>query len=39
MSDAVVREFKKLDDGLAKQVDDAMKVEDTRGGKGSKGDK
>ncbi|MEU9735732.1 hypothetical protein [Streptomyces sp. NPDC048002] len=33
MSDAVVREFKKLDDELAKQVNDAMKVKDTRPGK------
>ncbi|MFJ8085047.1 chaperonin cofactor prefoldin [Streptomyces sp. SAI-170] len=38
MSDAVVREFKKLDDELAKQVNDAMKVKDTRGDKGGKGD-
>ncbi|WP_282703313.1 hypothetical protein [Streptomyces sp. CC219B] len=37
MSDAVVREFKKLDDELAKQVNDAMKTEDKRGGKGDKG--
>ncbi|MFF9027365.1 hypothetical protein [Streptomyces iakyrus] len=34
MSDAVVREFKKLDDELAKKVNDAMKTEDKRGGKG-----
>ncbi|PWI11218.1 hypothetical protein DIZ27_07460 [Streptomyces sp. NWU339] len=34
MSDAVVREFKKLDDELAKQVKDKMKVKDERGGKG-----
>jgi hypothetical protein len=38
MSDAVVREFKKLDDELAKKVNDAMKTEDKRGGKGGKGD-
>ncbi|AMW12219.1 hypothetical protein A4E84_23615 [Streptomyces qaidamensis] len=37
MSDAVVREFKKLDDELAKKVNDAMKTEDKRGGKGGKG--
>ncbi|GAP53148.1 conserved hypothetical protein [Streptomyces azureus] len=37
MSDAVVREFKKLDDELANQVSDATKTEDKRGGKGSKG--
>ncbi|MDG9708083.1 hypothetical protein [Streptomyces sp. DH10] len=37
MSDAVVREFKKLDDELAKQVNDAMKTEDKRGEKGGKG--
>ncbi|KUN26555.1 hypothetical protein AQJ23_15460 [Streptomyces antibioticus] len=30
MSDAVVREFKKLDDELAKQVNDKMKTEDKR---------
>ncbi|MEV0689535.1 hypothetical protein [Streptomyces sp. NPDC050388] len=34
MSDAVVREFKKLDDELAKQVKEKMKVKDERGGKG-----
>ncbi len=34
MSDAVVREFKKLDDELTKQVNDAVKTEDKRGGKG-----
>lgn len=39
MSDAVVREFKKLDDELAKKVNDAMKTEDKRGGKGGKGGK
>ncbi|MER6106968.1 hypothetical protein ACWGPD_03610 [Streptomyces hirsutus] len=33
MSDAVVREFKKLDDELTKQVNDKMKVKDERGGK------
>ncbi|MFB6551404.1 hypothetical protein [Streptomyces sp. NPDC056405] len=37
MSDAVVREFKKLDDELTKQVNEAVKTEDKRGGKGSKG--
>ncbi|MFE9027593.1 hypothetical protein ACFYOA_15195 [Streptomyces iakyrus] len=37
MSDAVVREFKKLDDELAKKVNDAMKTEDKRGGTGGKG--
>ncbi|CAM5687905.1 hypothetical protein [Streptomyces hirsutus] len=36
MSDAVVREFKKLDDELTKQVNDKMKVKDERGGKGDK---
>ncbi len=35
MSDAVVREFKKLDDDLTKKVNDAVKTEDKR--KGSKG--
>ncbi|MDT9700833.1 hypothetical protein [Streptomyces sp. P17] len=30
MSEAVVREFKKLDDELTKQVNDAMKTEDKR---------
>ncbi|MGC5039429.1 hypothetical protein ACPXCS_26775 [Streptomyces sp. DT190] len=30
MSDAVVREFKKLDDELTKKVDDAMRTEDKR---------
>lgn len=33
MSDAVVREFKKLEDELTKQVNDKMKVKDERGGK------
>ncbi|MGV9454723.1 hypothetical protein [Streptomyces sp. NPDC003635] len=37
MSDAVVREFKKLDDELAKQVNDSMKVQDTRPKKGDGG--
>jgi ABC-type transporter Mla subunit MlaD len=32
MSDAVVREFKKLDDDLAKQVRDGVKQEDPKGG-------
>ncbi|MGH4032478.1 hypothetical protein ACQB60_26465 [Actinomycetota bacterium Odt1-20B] len=35
MSDAVVREFKKLDDDLAKQAQDGVKGED-KGGKGGK---
>ncbi|MFI5688974.1 hypothetical protein [Streptomyces sp. NPDC051636] len=30
MSDTVVREFKKLDDDLAKKVNDAVKTEDKR---------
>ncbi|GGJ19274.1 hypothetical protein [Streptomyces brasiliensis] len=30
MSDTVVREFKKLDDELAKKVNDAVKTKDTR---------
>ncbi|MEV7078763.1 hypothetical protein AB0N88_09500 [Streptomyces sp. NPDC093516] len=30
MSDAVVREFKKLDDELTKKVNDAMRTEDKR---------
>ncbi|MGV9280250.1 hypothetical protein [Streptomyces sp. NPDC003730] len=37
MSDTVVREFKKLDDDLTKKVNDAVKTEDQRGGKGGKG--
>ncbi|WP_105975593.1 hypothetical protein [Streptomyces geranii] len=37
MSDAIVREFKKLDDELAKQVNEKMKVQDTRSGDGSGG--
>ncbi|MGW0824255.1 hypothetical protein [Streptomyces sp. NPDC002845] len=32
MSDAVVREFKKLDEELARQVEKAVKTEDKRGG-------
>ncbi|MCX5559855.1 hypothetical protein [Streptomyces sp. NBC_00038] len=32
MSDAVVREFKKLDDQLAKDVKDGMKTEEKSGG-------
>jgi hypothetical protein len=36
MSDAVVREFKKLDDKLAKDVKDGVKQEGGKGGKGSK---
>ncbi|MGA4850564.1 hypothetical protein ACOBQB_31600 [Streptomyces sp. G5(2025)] len=34
LSDAVVREFKKLDDDLAKAVNDAVKVNEGKGGKG-----
>ncbi|MBU6531919.1 hypothetical protein [Streptomyces mayonensis] len=37
MSDAVVREFKKLEDELTKKINDAVKTEDKRGGKGGKG--
>ncbi|MFF3639609.1 hypothetical protein [Streptomyces sp. NPDC002564] len=37
LSDAVVREFKKLDDDLAKKVNDAVKM-DQRKGDGKKGD-
>ncbi|MFJ5776552.1 hypothetical protein [Streptomyces sp. NPDC093094] len=36
MSEAVVREFTKLDEELAKQVREAMKVEDRRGKKDDK---
>jgi uncharacterized damage-inducible protein DinB len=40
MSDAVVREFKKLDDELTKQVNKAVRTEDKRGGgKGGGGEK
>ncbi|MGX1313771.1 hypothetical protein RKD24_003890 [Streptomyces calvus] len=39
MSDAVVGEFKKLEDELTKQVDEKMKVEDKRGNKWEKGGK
>ncbi len=40
LSDAVVREFKKLDDDLAKEVNDAVKVNGNGNGKGGgKGDK
>ncbi|WP_217170185.1 hypothetical protein [Streptomyces sp. AC512_CC834] len=39
MSDAVVREVKKLDDDLTKKVNDAVKTEDKRGGKGNSGGK
>jgi len=35
MSDAVVREFKKLDVDLAKKAEDAVKPEDRASGKGS----
>ncbi|MEU1023933.1 hypothetical protein ABZ366_17925 [Streptomyces sp. NPDC005904] len=39
LSDAVVREFKKLDDDLAKEVNDAVKVNGNGNGKGGgKGD-
>ncbi|MEV0112006.1 hypothetical protein AB0H77_01940 [Streptomyces sp. NPDC050844] len=38
LSDAVVREFKKLDDDLAKEVNDAVKAGKGEGGKGGKGD-
>ncbi|KOX45212.1 MULTISPECIES: hypothetical protein [Streptomyces] len=34
MSDAVVREFKKLENDLSKKVSGAVKTEDKRGGKG-----
>ncbi|QHC17319.1 hypothetical protein GR131_18765 [Streptomyces sp. GF20] len=37
MSDAVVREFKKLEDELTKKLNKAMKSEDKRGGKSGKG--
>ncbi|PAX89053.1 hypothetical protein CLM85_13495 [Streptomyces albidoflavus] len=37
MSDAVVREFKKLEDELTKKLNKAVKTEDKRGGKGGKG--
>ncbi|MFE8921042.1 hypothetical protein [Streptomyces rochei] len=37
MSDAVVREFKKLDDDLTKKVSGSVKTEDERGGKSGKG--
>ncbi|MCX2927381.1 hypothetical protein [Streptomyces sp. NEAU-W12] len=33
LSDAVVREFKKLDDELTRQVKDKMQVKDERGGR------
>ncbi|MDN3252534.1 hypothetical protein ACH4NS_29980 [Streptomyces mutabilis] len=36
MSDAVVREFKKLDDDLTKKVSGSVKTEDKRGGGGEK---
>ncbi|WAX78572.1 hypothetical protein [Streptomyces sp. KMM 9044] len=36
LSDAVVREFKKLDDELTRQVKDKMQVKDERGGKTDK---
>ena len=40
MSDAVVREFKKLDDELTKQVNKAVRTEGKRdGGKGGGGEK
>ncbi|UFQ20292.1 MULTISPECIES: hypothetical protein [Streptomyces] len=34
LSDAVVREFKKLEDDLTKAVNDAVKVKEGKGGKG-----
>ncbi|MGW0135217.1 hypothetical protein [Streptomyces sp. NPDC003299] len=37
MADAVVREFKKLDDDLAKKADEGVKSEETGGGKGDGG--
>ena len=37
MSDTVVREFKKLDDELAKKVNDAVKTQDTRSAAQKKG--
>ncbi|MFE1798286.1 MULTISPECIES: hypothetical protein [unclassified Streptomyces] len=37
MSEAIVREFKKLDDDLAKQVSEGVKSDD-KGGKGGKKD-
>ncbi|MEU7584273.1 hypothetical protein AB0B50_42595 [Streptomyces sp. NPDC041068] len=40
LSDAVVREFKKLDDDLAKKVNDAVKMNEGKGGgKGKDGGK
>ncbi|GAB2974651.1 hypothetical protein GCM10023080_043970 [Streptomyces pseudoechinosporeus] len=39
MSDAVVREFKKLDDDLAKQVRDGVKTKEKDGGGKGSGDK
>ncbi|WP_033319547.1 hypothetical protein [Streptomyces yerevanensis] len=39
MSDAVVREFKKLDDDLAKQVRDGVKTKEKGGGGKGGGDK
>ncbi|MEV5998099.1 hypothetical protein AB0M25_01880 [Streptomyces griseomycini] len=37
MSDAVVRGFEELEDGLARQVDEKTKVEDKRKNKGDRG--
>ncbi|MFI6276588.1 hypothetical protein [Streptomyces sp. NPDC050988] len=37
MSEAIVREFKKLDDDLAKQVSEGVKSEEKGGGKGQSG--
>lgn len=38
LSDAVVREFTKLDNKLAKEVNDAVKPSKGKGGEGGKGD-
>ncbi|MEU5684966.1 hypothetical protein [Streptomyces venezuelae] len=37
LSDAVVREFKKLEDDLTKKINDAVKEKEGKGGKGEKG--
>ncbi|MEV6884938.1 hypothetical protein [Streptomyces sp. NPDC051135] len=37
MSDAVVREFKKLEDDLSKKVSGSVQTEDKRAGEGGKG--
>ncbi|MET8684230.1 hypothetical protein ABZV77_08440 [Streptomyces sp. NPDC004732] len=39
LSDAVVREFKKLEDDLTKKINDAVKEKEGKGGKGEKGGK